>query len=138
MERTYKASHPWLTFSLDLNRFPFSLWLLLGEARSKCEHLAGVPLRPDTAAKLHRIYLAKGVLATTAIEGNTLSIEEVQRILDGELKLPPSKEYLQTEIDNIVSACNLIIDHCVRGDGLALTPEVITSFNRMVLDRLDL
>ena len=67
--RTYERTHPWLSFELDLRRFTPEVWLLLGEARSKCEHLAGVPLRPDTARRLHLMYLAKGVLATTAIEG---------------------------------------------------------------------
>jgi hypothetical protein len=46
--RTYEPTHPWLIFQLDLRALPPELWLLLGEARSKCEHLAGVPLRPPT------------------------------------------------------------------------------------------
>lgn len=50
---------------------------MLGEAASKCEHIAGVPLRPSVAQELHRLYLAKGALATTAIEGNTLTENEV-------------------------------------------------------------
>jgi hypothetical protein len=87
----------------------------LGEAASKCEHIAGVPLRPLVAHELHQLYLAKGVLGTTAIEGNTLSEEQVRQILKGELKLPPSKEYLQQEIENILQACNeigvLLITH---------------------------
>jgi hypothetical protein len=82
--------------------------MLLGEARSKCEHIANVPLRPATAEQLHLLYLAKGALATTAIEGNTLSEDEVVRHLQGKLQLPPSKEYLAKEIDNIVAACNRI------------------------------
>ena len=57
----------------------------LGEARSKCEHIAGVPLRPTVARELHQLYLAKGVLGTTAIEGNTLSEEQVRQLLEGQL-----------------------------------------------------
>jgi hypothetical protein len=34
--------------------------MLLGEASSKCEHIAGVPLQPDVARDLHQLYLAKG------------------------------------------------------------------------------
>ena len=67
--------------------------MLLGEVQSKCEHIAGVPLRPATAEMLHRLYLAKGIQATTAIEGNTLSEDEVVRLIQGNLELPPSKEY---------------------------------------------
>jgi len=39
------------------------------------------------------IYI-KGVLATTAIEGNTLTEEELKNLLENELQLPPSREYL--------------------------------------------
>ena len=55
----------------------------VGEAVSKIEHIAGVPLEPESARALHEVYLAKGALATTAIEGNTLSEEEVREHLKG-------------------------------------------------------
>src|SRR5687767_5054618 len=102
--RAFETSHPWLTFKLDTHRIPAPVWMLLGEARSKCEHLAGVPLRPETAQRLNQLFLAKGARATTAIEGNTLSEEQVLRQIEGKLDLPPSKEYLGTEISNIVAA----------------------------------
>jgi Fic family protein len=111
--------------------------MLLGEAASKCEHIASVPLRPSTAEQLHRLYLAKGVLATTAIEGNTLSEDEVVKHLEGKLQLPPSKEYLGREIDNIVAACNQIAQE-VRGGKLpVLNVARIKEFNRCVLKTLD-
>ena len=97
--RTFHETHPWITFELDLRRAGHTLWMLLGEAKSKCEQLSRVPLLPQVAQHLHRLFLAKGVLATTAIEGNTLSEEEVLQHLRGELNLPPSKEYLSREID---------------------------------------
>ena len=53
-------------------------------------HIAGVPLDRETADKLYRLYLTRGVQATTAIEGNTLSEEQVQQRIDGKLELPPS------------------------------------------------
>jgi len=55
--RTYERTHPWLRFSLDLRQAPAQLWILLGECRSKCEHIAGMPLRPDVADRLHLLYL---------------------------------------------------------------------------------
>jgi len=111
--------------------------MLLGEAASKCEHIAGVPLRPATAQMLHRLYLAKGALATTAIEGNTLTEKEVLAHLEGKLKLPPSKEYLAQEVDNVVAACNAIGEHLRQGD-MPLTVERIKDFNRQILARLRL
>jgi hypothetical protein len=73
MAREYERSHPWLKFSVEIDRLAPEFWMMLGEAMSKCDHIRGVPLRRDTAERLHQVYLAKGVLATTAIEGNTLS-----------------------------------------------------------------
>src|SRR5690349_8362317 len=95
--RLFTRTHPWLTFSVTLKEARPALWLMLGECQSKCDHIARVPLRPNTAQELLRLYLAKGVLATTAIEGNTLSEEEVVRHLEGKLDLPPSRQYLATE-----------------------------------------
>ena len=102
----YEDTHPWIQFSLNVDVNDFRLWLKLGEITSKCEHLSGVPLRPEFAQRLNQVFLAKGVLATTAIEGNTLSEEQVQEFLEGNLKLPPSQEYLKQEIENIITVCN--------------------------------
>ncbi len=136
--RTYESTHPWLTFSLDLQDLDHDTWLLLGEAVSKVEHIAGVPLDPDSARELHAVYLAKGVLATTAIEGNTLTEEEVRQHLEGRLHLPPSRQYLGREIDNIVAACNTIAQDIVQGEHSSLTGERIQEFNRLVLHDLPL
>ena len=133
--RTFERTHPWISFRLALQKAGPHLWMLLGEAASKCEHIAGVPLRPALAQSLHRLYLAKGVLATTAIEGNTLTEQEVLRHLEGKLRLPPSKEYLVQEVDNVVEACKQIGDEA-RAGNLALTPETIKRFNRQVLKNL--
>ena len=133
--RTYERTHPWITFLIDLQRAGPRLWLYLGEAASKCDHIAGVPLRPLTADSLHLLYLAKGALATTAIEGNTLTEKEVLQHLEGRLDLPPSKEYLAREIDNIVKACNIIGERLHSADH-ALTPEHVCEFNRWVLENL--
>ncbi|MGH9555262.1 MAG: Fic family protein [Terriglobales bacterium] len=110
---------------------------MLGEARSKCEHIASVPLRPSTEKDLHLLYLAKGALATTAIEGNTLSEAEVLQHLRGQLKLPLSQEYLAKEIDNIVQACNQIVKRIRAGESRELTVQDIAGFNRLVLNGLE-
>lgn len=137
--RTYERTHPWLSFSLDMRRASITIWMLLGEAQSKCEHIAGIPLRPDTAERLHSIYLAKGALATTAIEGNTLSEDEVLKRIEGKLPLPPSKEYMGQEIDNIVAACNGIADDLFNEKKPAdLCVEKIKKFNELVLRKLPL
>jgi Fic family protein len=115
---------------------PPQLWILLGEARSKCDHLASIPLRPEFADILHSVYLAKGASATTAIEGNTLKLEQVEARISGDLELPPSQEYLGQEVDNIVEAHRKIWDDVARSEfekAQSITVEEICEFNRLVL-----
>jgi Fic family protein len=136
--RKYASTHPWLTFQAYLEEAGPDLWLALGEARSKCEHLSWVPLLPPIWERLHTVLLAKGVLATTAIEGNTLSEEEVQRLLAGDLKLPPSKDYLGQEVQNVISAVNAISKAILAGASSRITGEKIRRYNREVLAGLEL
>ena len=138
--RRFEASHPWINFSIDTNTFDYELWMLLGKAQAQCDFISGVPLRPDTARELHKVYLYKGALATTAIEGNTLTDEEARDYLEGKLELPPSKEYLGREIDNIVAAFNRIMELIEQEPekGCDLSLDNIKIFNEMVLKDLDL
>jgi hypothetical protein len=76
-----------------------------GKRRRNASTSPGYLCVRSVAQGLHRLYLEKGALATTAIEGNTLTENEVLQHLEGTLKLPPSKEYPGQEIDNIVGAC---------------------------------
>ncbi len=105
----YTETHPWITFALDLRVAPVKLWTLLGDASSKCEVISGIPLMPETASRLNRVSLERGARATTAIEGNTLSQEEVSKVARGELQLPPSKAYLATEVKNIIDVFSEMI-----------------------------
>jgi Fic family protein len=111
---------------------------LLGEASSKCAHISGVPLLPGVATELYKLYLTKGALATVAIEGNTLTEEEVSKHLEGKLDLPQSKAYLQQEVDNIIKACDSIADNLLDGKPKDLSVELIKFYNEMVLDGLKL
>lgn len=131
--RSYAGSHPWISFSFDLKRLAEMDFVRLGEALSKCDHIAGVPLPPDVAQELHSVYLVKGIHATTQIEGNSLSEDEVRARVEGDLHLPESQEYLGKEVDNILAACNLVADELASGQDMRLTRQRIEQFNRMVL-----
>src|SRR5271157_2188975 len=135
--RTYCQSHPWIDFNVDLKRADIRLWMMFGEAQSKCEHIAGVPLRPDQAQQLYHVYLVKGVHATTSIEGNTLTAEQVDQHIAGKLKLPESQAYLGTELDNVVDACNRIAKEMIGDPSAPITAARICDFNRMVLQDLE-
>ncbi len=95
-----------ISFEIDLRKLAFTGWIDLGEIKSKCQHLAQVPLQPSLAKQLQQVYLAKGVHATTAIEGNTLTEEQVLLEVQGDLTVPPSREYQQQEVKNIIGILN--------------------------------
>jgi Fic family protein len=97
-----------------------------------------VPLRPTTAKALHQLYLAKGVAATTAIEGNTLSEQDVLEAVEGHLTVPPSKQYLKQEVENIIASCNMIMEKLAEGTLPALSPQLLCDYNRRVLENLPL
>lgn len=138
-QRTYSSTHPWITFRVDMGKnVDPRLWMLLGEATSLIQQIAGSPLKPTVAHRMHRLFLAKGVVGTTAIEGNTLTEEEALALIDGKLKLPPSQQYLAQEMQNILDACNGLISDLINEAGPALTPETICKYNRQVLDGLEL
>jgi Fic family protein len=107
--------------------------MLVGEARSKCEHLAGAPLKPDVARKLYGVTLVKGALATTAIEGNTLSEDQVRGILEGSYKAPPSRQYQEQEVRNVLEALGSLHHRILEGEAIRITPELICEFNEQVL-----
>jgi len=136
--REYEHSHPWLTFRVDLRPLGAEVWMQLGEARSKVEHLSLALLRPDTADAMNRMYLAKGAHATTAIEGNTLSENEVLDIIEGRHSAPQSQEYLVQEVENVLAACNRVKDYLIGGGATDITPEMIMRFNGEVVSDLEL
>jgi Fic family protein len=128
--------YPWLAFEVNLKNLSYSTWIQLGECLSKCEHISRIPLRPSTALEMHKVYLAKGINATTAIEGNTLSEEQVRQIIDKKLELPPSKEYLKQEVDNILFLCNELKDTICNGRPLMISKEEIKRFNKIILSNV--
>ncbi len=137
-EHIIAPSHPWINFQVDFRSLGPLIWMALGECVSKCEHIANTPLRPSLRDELHLIYLAKGVQATTAIEGNTLTEAEVIERIQHKSTLPPSKEYLGQEVDNIISACNQIGQSAVEGRDKKITVALLCDYNADVLRNLKL
>lgn len=135
--REYTATHPWITFVLDVSRMPWTFWDHVGEARSKCRHLSRTPLPPDLAGEMERVYLAKGARATTAIEGNSLSEEQVLAAVEGKLELPQSQQYLKQEVENVLGAILSIEREIYAGRDFAITPDRLRELNGMVLSGLE-
>jgi Fic family protein len=137
IEREYQKTHPWIAFSLDLTKAPWTFWNHVGEAHSKCRHLAKTPLPPGLAREMERVYLAKGALASAAIEGNSLSEEQAVAVVDGTLELPQSQEYLQQELENLIKAIAEIETEIHNGLPFEITPDRLRDLNRKVLEDLE-
>jgi Fic family protein len=121
-------------FTVRLDELPFVFWKLLGEAKSKCEHLTRAPLLPETWKQMAVVYLVKGVHSTTAIEGNTLTEDEVMAIYLRELTLPPSRLYLGAEVENVITAINEAWKQPLRGP---ISTDEICAMNARVLAGLE-
>ena len=138
--RRFENTHPWLrSFETDyLIHAPPGIWMALGEINAKCQQLTGIPLTRQTAEELYKVYLARGVLGTTAIEGNTLSEEDVIAHIEGRLKLPESKEYLKQEIDNILAGKRKILSRRRKNKLKPWSIDEICRLNKVVLKGLEL
>lgn len=136
--REFVDSHPWMSFRLDLRSADPVFWQLLGEAQSKCRHLMLSPLNPQARHELEALCLAKGAQATTAIEGNSLTLEQVQAAVRGNLRVPPSQEYLKQEVDNVIEACRTIEERVARTKTFELSVDLLRELNALVLRGLEL
>jgi Fic family protein len=104
----------------------------LGQSESIIQAISAAPIKPEYRIQLLSVSLRKGARATTAIEGNTLSEEEVARIDAGE-KLPPSKEYLEIEVKNVIDALNQIRTEVIKENKVfVLSCDLIERFNYFV------
>jgi len=105
----------------------------LGQCEAIVESLRFLPLSPQVRAEMLRVSLVKGAMATTAIEGNTLSEEEVRLIQEGKSTIAPSRKYLEQEVKNVLDALNTILTDVVERNAISsVTPEMIKAFNKFV------
>lgn len=109
---------------------------MLGECDAYIKALTDIPLKPEYRDRLLRVSLRKGAQATTAIEGNTLSEEEIAKLEEG-WSLPASKEYLEIEVRNILKAFNILLREIVTDNQMRIiTPALIKEFHKMVSGNL--
>ena len=72
-----------------------------------------------------------------AIEGNTLTEEQVSDILRGTFQAPPSRAYQAREVKNVLDALDAIAQQVLTGDLPRITPDLISDLNRQVLEGTD-
>jgi len=132
---TRPEQYPFISFEFDTTRITPDMWLDLAEAMSKCQHLAGVPLKPARAAEMGAVFLARGVQATTAIEGNTLSETEVKKIVaQGSADLGKSRQYQEQEVKNVLGAIYEMDEALRAGMRLPITRERLERLNYLILE----
>lgn len=104
----------------------------LGQCTAIIQSIKYLPISPPVRENLLKVSLIKGAMATTAIEGNTLSEEEVTAVADGE-KLPESRRYLEIEVKNVLDALNQIFNETVKNNTVSyISPELIKNFHGMI------
>ncbi|MHB1347844.1 MAG: Fic family protein [Candidatus Humimicrobiaceae bacterium] len=104
----------------------------LGQCDAIIRALCDIPIRPEYRVMLQTVSLTKGAQATTAIEGNTLTNEEVEKVNEG-IKLSPSKEYQEIEVRNILNAFNELLTEVADDNKLeVITIDLIKRFNYLV------
>ncbi len=138
MAQTPIDTHPWINFEVRLGTMHPRFWVLAGECASKINHMHGTPLMPEVAERLRQAYIARGVMSTAAIEGNTLSEAQVERRIAGKLELPPSQEYLGREIDNLQKAYDRIAQGINDQDRKDVLEQDVIEFNEIILVGLEL
>jgi hypothetical protein len=65
-----------------------------------------------------------------------LSHWEVLKAVEGRLVVPPSKQYLKQEVENIIAECDAIGNQVAAGTLPALSADLCRAYNRQVLDQL--
>ncbi len=104
----------------------------LGQCDAIISAIREMPLRPEYHTRLLNVSLIKGAQATTAIEGNTLTEAEVEKVAEGG-SLPPSKEYQAREVRNILDAMNMLLQEvAVDGKAPLISAELIKRFHHHV------
>jgi Fic family protein len=129
MELSY--NYPHLTFQKHWELSP-KIMFLLGKCEAFIKAISNTPILPEHYQKLLKIALIKGAQASTAIEGNTLTDEEIEKIFGGS-KLPPSKEYQEIEVKNILEALNILREEVINQNKIEkITPELIKRFHKFI------
>ncbi len=107
-------------------------WFLMGQSIAYLKAISNTPIMPTYYENLMRVALVKGAQSTAAIEGNTLSDQDISKLIAGK-KLPESIEYQGVEVTNIIEAFNsILIDTIYENHEQLITPEMLLKFHEMV------
>jgi len=131
MSADLKKKYPHLSFTKNWELTSTSMFLL-GQCQAYVQAILNAGILPRYYSKLMSVSLTKGAQATTAIEGNSLSIEEIEQIKKGD-PLPPSKEYQEKEVKNILEAYNMILNKVItKKEPEIITPKFLKKYHKII------
>ncbi len=104
----------------------------IGQCVSLLKAINNTPIMPQYYAELMTVALTKGAQATTAIEGNTLTDDDIKKLQAGE-KLPASIQYQGIEVQNILEAFNTLLQETIfEQKEQLITKDLLLRFHKMV------
>ena len=104
----------------------------LGKCEALVRILGSFPIPPAVQRELRIVAFNRGAQATTAIEGNTLTDDELRQLLEGS-PLPKSREYQGQEVANAIETMNKIWEGVVlKGESSLITPAMLCQWNKTI------
>ena len=100
------------------------------------ESIKYIPILPNMASQIEEELIKKSIFSTAAIEGNSLTQEDVDKIVEDK-KTNFSKERFVKEIQNLKTAYNIIKDIKVLDTKIEITQDLIKNYHKIITDRLE-
>ena len=112
-------------------RLPAATWVLLGQAQAKCAQIDATEISPEAKSKLLTLYLSMGAQGSVAIEGSSLTVEEVQELAEGNQSGQPSLRDLEQEAENVLEALRLVTQDSAESEP-PFTTEFICDMHKLI------
>ncbi len=100
------------------------------------ESIKYIPILPNMASQIEEELIKKSIFSTAAIEGNSLTQEDVDKIVENK-KINFSKERFVKEIQNLKTAYNNIKDINVLDNKIQITQDLIKNYHKIVTNGLE-
>ena len=112
-------------------RLPATTWVLLGQAQAKCAQIDATEISPEAKSKLQSLYLSMGAQGSVAIEGSSLTVEEVQELAEGNPPGQSALRDLEQEAENVLEALRLVTQDPAEPEP-PLTTEFICDMHKLI------
>ena len=121
-KETYTQTTSWLPYRFDAEQAAVECGWLLGQVCARVSQVCRSILPPVVAAELRADIRVRGIAALAALAGNSLGEGALRQLLAGQLKVPPSREYLRQELVNLLAA-----ESALAAQRAGATPSLTTS-----------